>query len=97
MGQGTPGGGLNRQPGDQKPDSNDKKDKKFEPAAPPARVGCKQRKQKGCEAASRLSMVTPLLKCKLWLLKLELIKDYLLMEEEFVANQEHLKPWEEKA
>ncbi|KAM1798951.1 hypothetical protein ACFX12_032966 [Malus domestica] len=40
MGQGTPGG-LNRQglPGDLKPDGNDKKEKKFERAAPPARVG----------------------------------------------------------
>ncbi|MED6109979.1 26S proteasome regulatory subunit 4 A [Stylosanthes scabra] len=98
MGQGTPGG-LNRQgmPGDRKPDGGDKKDKKFEPAAPPARVGRKQRKQKGPEAAARLPTVTPVSKCKLRLLKLERIKDYLLMEEEFVANQERLKPQEEKA
>ncbi|MBA0635834.1 hypothetical protein Godav_024574, partial [Gossypium davidsonii] len=68
-----------------------------EPAAPPARVGRKQRKQKGPEAAARLPTVTPLSKCKLRLLKLERIKDYLLMEEEFVANQERLKPQEEKA
>ncbi|TYI74884.1 hypothetical protein E1A91_D07G235900v1 [Gossypium mustelinum] len=98
MGQGTPGG-MNRQgfPGDRKPDGSDKKDKKFEPAAPPARVGRKQRKQKGPEAAARLPTVTPLTKCKLRLLKLERVKDYLLMEEEFVANQERLKPQEEKA
>uniref|UniRef100_A0A803PGE8 AAA+ ATPase domain-containing protein n=1 Tax=Cannabis sativa TaxID=3483 RepID=A0A803PGE8_CANSA len=98
MGQGTPGG-LNRQglPGDRKPDGGDKKEKKFEPAAPPARVGRKQRKQKGPEAAARLPTVTPLTKCKLRLLKLERIKDYLLMEEEFVTNQERLKPQEEKA
>ncbi|KAK8506077.1 hypothetical protein V6N13_002727 [Hibiscus sabdariffa] len=95
MGQGTPGG-MSRQ-GDRKPDGSDKKDKKFEPAAPPARVGRKQRKQKGPEAAARLPTVTPLTKCKLRLLKLERIKDYLLMEEEFVANQERLKPQEEKA
>ncbi|PSS14069.1 26S proteasome regulatory subunit 4 A like [Actinidia chinensis var. chinensis] len=96
MGQGTPGG-LNRQgaSGDRKNDG-DKKDKKFEPAAPPARVGRKQRKQKGPEAAARLPPVTPLTKCKLRLLKLDRIKDYLLMEEEFVTNQERLKPQEEK-
>lgn len=95
MGQGTPGG-LNRQlPGDRKNDG-DKKEKKFEPAAPPARVGRKQRKQKGPDAAARIPAVTPLTKCKLRLLKLERIKDYLLMEEEFVANQERLKPQEEK-
>ncbi|KAG6717560.1 hypothetical protein I3842_04G107100 [Carya illinoinensis] len=98
MGQGTPGG-LNRQgpPGDRKHDGSDKKEKKFEPAAPPARVGRKQRKQKGPEAAARLPTVTPLTKCKLRLLKLERVKDYLLMEEEFVTNQERLKPQEEKA
>ncbi|GFZ20165.1 AAA-type ATPase family protein [Actinidia rufa] len=81
-----------------RPEENegDKKEKKFEPAAPPARVGRKQRKQKGPEAAARLPTVTPLTKCKLRLLKLERIKDYLLMEEEFVTNQERLKPQEEK-
>ncbi|KAI3787874.1 hypothetical protein L2E82_00364 [Cichorium intybus] len=96
MGQGTPGG-MNRQgmPGDRKNDG-EKKEKKFEPAAPPARVGRKQRKQKGPEAAARLPTVTPHSKCRLRLLKLERIKDYLLMEEEFVANQERLKPQEEK-
>ncbi|KAF2590237.1 hypothetical protein F2Q70_00039810 [Brassica cretica] len=97
MGQG-PSGGLNRQGGDRKPDGGgDKKEKKFEPAAPPSRVGRKQRKQKGPEAAARLPAVTPSTKCKLRLLKMERIKDYLLMEEEFVANQERLKPQEEKA
>lgn len=98
MGQGTPGG-LNRQgglPGDRKQDDPNKKDKKFEPAAPPSRVGRKQRKQKGPDAASRLPTVTPHTKCKLRLLKLDRVKDYLLMEEEFVTNQERLKPQEEK-
>jgi len=35
---------------------------------------------------------TPATKCKLRLLKLDRVKDYLLMEEEFVAGQERLKP-----
>ena len=35
-------------------------------------------------------------KCKLRLLKLERIKDYLAMEEEFIKNQDILKPKEEK-
>ncbi|PIA28609.1 hypothetical protein AQUCO_06800045v1 [Aquilegia coerulea] len=97
MGQGTPGG-LNKQglPGDRKDGGDNKKEKKFEPPAPPPRVGRKQRKQKGSEAAARLPVVTPLTKCKLRLLKLERIKDYLLMEEEFVSNQERLKPQEDK-
>ena len=40
--------------------------------------------------------VTPYTKCRLKQLKLERIKDYLLMEEEFIKNQERLKPQEEK-
>jgi 26S proteasome regulatory subunit T2 len=38
----------------------------------------------------------PATKCKLRLLKLDCVKDYLLMEEEFVAGQERLKPQEDK-
>jgi 26S proteasome regulatory subunit T2 len=37
----------------------------------------------------------PATKCKLRLLKLDRMKDYLLMEEEFVAGQERLKPQED--
>merc|ERR1711971_753942 len=40
--------------------------------------------------------VTPHSKCRLRLLKQERIKDYLLMEEEFIRNQERLKPQDEK-
>ncbi len=36
------------------------------------------------------------LSLRLRLLKQERIKDYLLMEEEFIRNQERLKPQEEK-
>eukprot|EP00898_Chlorokybus_atmophyticus_P000725 jgi/Chlat1/1653/Chrsp127S00089 len=72
------------------------KTRKYEPAAPPTRVGRKQRRQKGPEAAARLPVVTPASRCRLRLLKLERVKDYLLMEEEFVANQERLRPHEEK-
>jgi len=99
MGQGTPGGmGKQGGAGDRKPgDGGDKKDKKFEPPAAPSRVGRKQRKQKGAEAAARLPNVAPLSKCRLRLLKLERVKDYLLMEEEFVAAQERLRPQEDKA
>uniref|UniRef100_A0A0E0KCL2 AAA+ ATPase domain-containing protein n=1 Tax=Oryza punctata TaxID=4537 RepID=A0A0E0KCL2_ORYPU len=101
MGQGTPGG-MGKQgglPGDRKPGdggAGDKKDRKFEPPAAPSRVGRKQRKQKGPEAAARLPAVAPLSKCRLRLLKLERVKDYLLMEEEFVVSQERLRPSEDK-
>lgn len=40
--------------------------------------------------------ITPTARCKLRQMKLERVKDWLLMEEEFVANQERLKPQEER-
>ena len=40
--------------------------------------------------------VTPHTRCRLKLLKLERIKDFLLMEEELIQNQEILKPQEQK-
>jgi hypothetical protein len=43
-----------------------------------------------------LLVVTPATKCKLHLLKLDCVKDYLLMEEEFVMNHEQLKPQQDK-
>lgn len=43
-----------------------------------------------------LCVVTPHTQCRLKLLKQERIKDYLLMEEEFIRNQEQMKPLEEK-
>jgi 26S proteasome regulatory subunit T2 len=50
----------------------------------------------GPDASHKLPGVTPHTKCRLRLLKQERIKDYLLMEEEFIRNQERLKPQEEK-
>eukprot|EP00958_Prasinococcus_capsulatus_P015894 scaffold1733_cov391-Prasinococcus_capsulatus_cf.AAC.6 len=64
--------------------------------APPTRVGKKQKKKGGQDGPNRLPTITPNTKCKLRLLKLERVKDYLLMEEEFVTNQERLRPQEEK-
>merc|ERR1712227_966621 len=69
--------------------------KKYEPPVP-TRVGKKRKKTKGPDAANKLPGVTPHTKCRLRLLKQERIKDYLLMEEEFIRNQERLKPQEEK-
>ncbi|OEH80387.1 hypothetical protein cyc_05974 [Cyclospora cayetanensis] len=40
--------------------------------------------------------VTPVTKCRMRLLKLERVKDYLLLEEEYISNQEHHKPAEER-
>lgn len=75
--------------------SNDKKEqsqkKKWEPPLP-TRVG--KKKRRGPSAASKLPVVFPTTRCHLKLLKMERIKDYLLLEEEFIQNQERLKPEE---
>jgi len=80
-------------PGKDKGDKTEKK--KYEPPVP-TRVGKKRKKVKGADSAYKLPTVTPHTKCRLRLLKQERIKDYLLMEEEFIRNQERLKPQEEK-
>ncbi|KAK9835193.1 hypothetical protein WJX81_005001 [Elliptochloris bilobata] len=88
---GFPGQGA---PGEQK---KEEKKKKWEPPPPPPRVGRKQRRAaQASSLGSKLPAITPNAKCKLRLLKLERVKDWLLMEQEFVANQERLKPQEER-
>ncbi|KJE91946.1 proteasome 26S subunit [Capsaspora owczarzaki ATCC 30864] len=100
MGQGQSGlgGGLNghaaQGSGRNQNDDKDKKKKKYEPPAPTT-IG-KRKKKRGPESTNRLPAVVPHTKCRLRLLKLERIKDYLLMDEEFILNQERLKPQEEK-
>merc|ERR1711983_401920 len=85
--------GAGGEGGGKKNDKGEKK--KYEPPVP-TRVGKKRKRVKGPDTASKLPAVTPHTKCKLKLLKQERIKDYLLMEEEFIRNQERLEPQEEK-
>jgi hypothetical protein len=66
---------------------------KWEPPLP-TRIGKKRRK--GASQSNKLLSVCPTTRGKLKLLKMDRIKDYLLMEEEFVMNQERLKPQEDK-
>ncbi|BEI82156.1 hypothetical protein CcaverHIS002_0300240 [Cutaneotrichosporon cavernicola] len=68
-------------PGDKKDDK--KKAPKWE-APVPTRVG--KKKKRGPDAATRLPPVFPTTRCKLKMLKMERIKDYLLLEEEFLTN-----------
>jgi 26S proteasome regulatory subunit T2 len=78
-------------PDDNKKDNKDAKNqkKKWEPPLP-TRVG--KKKKRGPDAASKLPAVYPTTRCRLKLLKMERIKDYLLLEETFVQNQERLRP-----
>jgi 26S proteasome regulatory subunit T2 len=57
----------------------------------PTRVG-RKKKHRGAEASTKLPTVAPSSKCRLRLLRQERIKDYLLLEKEFISNQEALKP-----
>lgn len=50
---------------------------------------------RGPDVANKLPAVTPHARCRLRLLKMQRIHDFLLMEEEFIKNQERLKPQDE--
>ncbi|KAI9183039.1 ATPase of 26S proteasome regulatory subunit 4 [Blastocladiella emersonii ATCC 22665] len=86
--------GLPGQGKGQKKDDKDKDKKKWEPPVA-SRVG-KKKKRKGPDSINKLPPVFPTTRCRLKLLKFERIKDYLDIEEEFVTNQEALKPVQEK-
>lgn len=97
MGQ-SPSGFPGGRPGGKDDKSKKKEDggkKKWEPPAP-VTIGKKKRKANGPQAAARLPTVNPTVKCRLKLSRLERIKDYLALEEEFIRNQENIKPAEEK-
>ncbi len=76
---------------------NEQKDsdkKKWEPPVP-TRIG-KKKKRSGPQTASKIPAVNPSAKCKLRLSRLDRIKDYLLLEQAFIRNQESIKPSDEK-
>ena len=95
MGGDAAGGSSENNQGNDKDDANKKKKKRFEPR-PASRQG-RRRRRKGPTGLNKTPTITPSQKCKLRMLKLDRVKDFLLMEEEFIANQERMKPQEEKA
>lgn len=86
---GPPGGDPAKKDGD---DDKKKKKKRFEPR-PASRTG-RRRRRKGPSGFNKTPTVVPNAKCKLRLLKLDRVKDFLLMEEEFISNHEVFKPHE---
>ncbi|CAI1907496.1 hypothetical protein SEUBUCD646_0D02280 [Saccharomyces eubayanus] len=88
MGQGVSSG----QDKKKKKGSNQKP--KYEPPVQ-SKFGRKKRKG-GPATAEKLPNIYPSTRCKLKLLRMERIKDHLLLEEEFVSNSEILKPFEKK-
>ncbi len=71
------------------------KKKKYEPPVP-TRIGKKKKRSKGPDTVNKLPQILPHTRCRLKQLRQERVKDYLLMEEEFIGNQERLRPQEEK-
>lgn len=69
--------------------------KKYQPPLPTT-VGKKKKKGKSGDQVQKIPTVTPSAQCKLKLLKMNRIKDYLLLEEEFIRNQDRLKPQDEQ-
>lgn len=69
------------------------KDKpKYEPPPQPTtRLGRKKKKNAGPNAASKLPTVYPTARCKLRYLRMQRIHDHLLLEEEYVENQEQIR------
>jgi len=91
-----PGGGAGQPPGGKKDGDGKDEKKKKDALAPPSHFGRKKRKMKGAMGVNKLPTVTPNSKCRLRLLKHERIKDYLMMEQEFIQEQNNLKPKEER-
>ena len=87
----TPGniGGQGQKKKDEK-----KQIKKPDPSL--VNFGKKRKKKKGVEIAAKLPTIVPQSKCLLRLRKNERIKDYLLMEEEYVKLQSNNKTEDEK-
>jgi 26S proteasome regulatory subunit T2 len=90
-GNGPPSDSRNGKEDDEKAK---KKKKRFEPR--PANRQGRRRRRKGPSGLNKTPTIVPTSKCKLRMLKLERVKDYLLMEQEFIRNHEVFKPHEER-
>eukprot|EP00914_Ancora_sagittata_P032821 GHVO01066230.1.p1 GENE.GHVO01066230.1~~GHVO01066230.1.p1 ORF type:complete len:458 (+),score=108.41 GHVO01066230.1:32-1375(+) len=79
-----------------KGEGKDAEEKKLQGTPAPRTHGRRKRKTKGALSSVKLPTVVPATKCRLRHLKLERIKDFLLLEEEYITNQERLRPAEER-
>ena len=93
-GEGPPGNGSGDNSNKENEPDKKKKKKRFEPR-PTARTG-RRRRRKGPVGINKVPTITPNAKCKLRMLKLDRVKDFLLLEEEFIRNHEVFKPREER-
>lgn len=88
--------GLGGGPGGNDKNDKDGKPNKFKPKyerppPPTTRIKGKKKKQAGPNAAAKLPNIYPTSRCKLRYLRMQRIHDHLLLEEEYVENQERLR------
>jgi len=78
----------------QNPNQKKKEKKKREMPKPPSRVG--KKRKKGAATARKLPKILPNATSKLKELRLQRVNDWLILEHEFVTNQEILSPSEDR-
>ena len=79
--------GGNRKPKKDEKDKDEEKKISKKPDVMNMQLGKKRKKKKGVDIASKLPTITPNTKCLLRLRNYERIKDYLLMEKEYIQNK----------
>lgn len=67
------------------------KPKYEQPPPPTTRIGRKKRKAAGPNASTKLPPIHPTSRCKLKYLRMQRVHDHLLLEEEYVENQERIR------
>lgn len=88
MGNSESFGNLTKGANDKDSKKKDQQKKQFKKPEPSlVHLGKKKKKKKGVEAASKLPTIVPTTKCLLRMRKAERIKDYLLMEDEYIKTQ----------
>ncbi|MCJ1345872.1 ATPase of 26S proteasome regulatory subunit 4, partial [Peltigera leucophlebia] len=72
--------------------STQKEKPKYEPPPQPTtRIGRRKRKAAGPNASTKLPTIYPTSRCKLKYLRMQRVHDHLLLEEEYVENQERIR------
>lgn len=82
LGPGRPGQTAEQREAERKRRQEEQKRKQ---EAGPQRIG-RKKKKKNTDNSTKLPAVAPNTKCRLRLLRQERIKDYILMEQEFIQN-----------
>lgn len=95
-GGGDPNDPNNKPPGKGEDADKKKKKKRFEPRPASNNRQGRRRRRKGPSGLNKTPTIVPNSKCKLRLLKLDRVKDFLMLEAEFIRNHEVFKPHEER-